>query len=221
MRPLTPVPPLRGPGDQRASSGRVRAVAAVGALGLAAPAAYTVQPGDTLSEVARDHGVSVSELASINGIDDPDRILAGASLALPAPSNVVADRADAGAILEEVALEHGWSPRFVKALAWQESGWQQHRVSPAGAIGIMQVMPDTGRFVSQHLVGRDLDLDDPEDNVLAGVTFLQYVWELTGGDVEMTLAGYYQGLASVRHNGMYPSTERYIDNVLALRDRFR
>jgi soluble lytic murein transglycosylase-like protein len=193
--------------------------------GGAASADYEVRRGDTLSAIARQHGTSVAALAELNGLSDPNRILAGQRLDLPsqaAPASPAApDRAQAGAIIERVATAHGWSPAFVKALAWQESGWQQDRVSSAGAIGIMQVMPDTGRFVSRNLAGRNLDLNDPEDNVLAGVLFLQYVWELTDRDVEMTLAGYYQGLASVRHNGMYESTERYIANVLALRDRFR
>jgi N-acetylmuramoyl-L-alanine amidase len=69
----------------------------------------------------------------------------------------------------------------------------------------MQVMPATGDFISEHLVGRRLDLHDPRDNVIAGVAFLQYLWELTDGDVRQTLAGYYQGLRSVRQNGMYPT----------------
>jgi N-acetylmuramoyl-L-alanine amidase len=87
-------------------------------------------------------------------------------------------------------------------------------------VGIMQVMPGTGEFVSRELAGRDLDLEDPRDNVEAGVLFLQYLWELTDGDAEQTLAGYYQGLRSVAENGRYDDTERYIANVLALRDRF-
>ena len=82
-------------------------------------------------------------------------------------------------------------------------------------------MPATGDFISRNLVGRDLDLHDPRDNVIAGVAFLQHLWELTDGDVERTLAGYYQGLLSVRVNGMYPSTVSYVANVLALRERFR
>jgi N-acetylmuramoyl-L-alanine amidase len=137
------------------------------------------------------------------------------------PDAAAAARAEAGAIIHRVARANGWSPAFVKALAWQESGWQQDVVSSAGAVGIMQVMPETGEFVSRHLVGRSLDLDDPEDNVVAGVAFLQYLWELTDGDPELTLAGYYQGLRSVREVGMHDHTERYIANVLALRERFR
>ena len=225
MRPLTPVPPMHAACDAGVA-GRVRVTAALGALSLAAPAAYTVQPGDTLSEIARDHGVTTATLAEANGIDDPDRLLAGAELNLPEPpageaaSSATSEAASAEALLAEVASRHGWSPRFVKALAWQESGWNQDVVSDAGAVGIMQVLPGTGEFVSRQLAGRELDLADPRDNVEAGVLFLQYLWELTDGDVELTLAGYYQGLRSVAEHGMYDDTERYIANVLALRDRF-
>ncbi|MCU1487561.1 MAG: putative lysozyme [Actinomycetia bacterium] len=56
---------------------------AVLALGLGASAAYTVKPGDTLSGIASRLGVSAAELARANGITDPDRVVAGRSLALP------------------------------------------------------------------------------------------------------------------------------------------
>lgn len=232
MRPLTPVPPLPPRRDLLPTESRVRsraatglrAAATLGAVGLAAPAAYTVQPGDTLSEIARDHGTSVAAVAEANGIDDPDHILDGARLEIPAPSTAASagppSDSEIGALLREVATTNGWSPRFVQALAWQESGWDQSRVSSTGAVGVMQVQPGTGEFVSRELVGRDLDLEDPRDNIEAGVAFLQYLWELTDGDVEQTLAGYYQGLRSVAANGRYDDTERYIANVLALRDRF-
>jgi N-acetylmuramoyl-L-alanine amidase len=192
--------------------------------GTSATTVIQVRPGDTLSALAHQHGTTVGALVAANQLPDPGRIRAGQQLQLPAAPTataVPADRAAVGQLIEQVARERGWSPALVKALAWQESGWTQQAVSSAGAIGIMQVMPDTGRFVSRELVGRDLDLRDPHDNVVAGVAFLQHLWELTDGDVELTLAGYYQGLRSVREQGMYPDTERYIANVLALRDRFR
>jgi N-acetylmuramoyl-L-alanine amidase len=185
-------------------------------------ATYVVQPGDTLTAIARQHDTSVDELVAANELPDPDHLRIGQQLQLPtAPTEVGESQEAVARLIEQVAREHGWSPAFVKALAWQESGWQQQARSSVGAVGIMQVMPATGRFVSDELAGRDLDLTDPYDNVVAGVTFLQHLWELTDGDVEQTLAGYYQGLRSVRENGRYDDTERYIANVLALRDRFR
>ncbi|MBW3618974.1 MAG: LysM peptidoglycan-binding domain-containing protein [Actinobacteria bacterium] len=198
-------------------------------------ARYRVRAGDALSRIARDAGVSVGALQRANGITDADRIQVGQVLRIPgatapaAPTSAgepggppagAARRPEAGRVITVVARRYGWNPAFVKALAWQESGWQMGRVSSTGAVGIMQVMPGTGDFVSQELVGRRLELRDPVDNVTAGVVFLDHLWDLTDGDVEQTLAGYYQGLASVRRNGRYPSTDAYIANVLALRSRF-
>lgn len=193
------------------------------ALLCSAGAGYEVRSGDTLSGIAKRHGTTVEQLAATNRIRNLNYIRTGDRLTLPStriPASA-AGRAEVGRMIEQVARARGWSPAFVKALAWQESGWDNRQVSSAGAIGIMQVMPGTGDFIGRRLLGRTVDLNDPRDNVIAGVTFLQYLWELTDGDAERTLAGYYQGLRSVRENGMYPSTERYIANVLALRERFR
>lgn len=253
----------------------LRCLLVLAAMLLAGTASYTVQPGDTLSEIAARLGASVSALAAANGIENPhhivdgtllqvpgaasgagthhvalgetlsgiaarhgvptatlatengmavgDLLLAGRTLRIPggsAPSVVrAAGRAEVGALLERTAAAYGLDPAMVQAVAWQESGWKQNVVSDAGAVGIMQVLPSTGRWVSDALVGRPLDLNDPEDNVEAGVAFLVYLGRQTGDD-RTTLAGYYQGLRSLRVNGPYTDTERYIDNVLALRARF-
>ena len=207
-------------------------IAVLALLSTASSSTYTVVPGDTVSEIAQAEGTTVHELVTTNGLLDPDRLRAGRTLTIPGPGDgasagagatAPAGRGDPGveALIERTASERGWSPAFVKALAWQESGWSQDRVSHAGAVGIMQVMPATGDFISSQLVGRELDLHDPEDNVIAGVAYLQHLWERTDGDAEWTLASYYQGYRSVQLNGRYIDTERYIANVLALRERFR
>lgn len=288
---LLPRRPRRRRADARTTGDRTTSsIAAVLALALAATATYTIRPGDTLSAIAASNGTSVRDLVDLNGITDPDRIIAGSRLQLPtspsgggtaasvgthtvasgehltgiataygisvqvlADDNGVSDRnliregqrlavpgagataaatstpsapsgsasqAQAGALIEQTARAHGWNPAFVKAIAWQESGWNNNMVSSAGAIGIMQVLPATGQWVSTYLAGRTLDLADPADNVLAGVLFLDYLHRMTGGDVRLILGGYYQGLRSMRDNGVYGQTERYIDNVMALRERF-
>lgn len=196
--------------------------------------AHVVSRGETLSGIAVRYGVAVRSLARLNGLRDADVLIAGRRLRLPGaarPSETSSSAASDGAVsgetptdieavLEHTAQRYGWNPAFVKALAWQESGWSNGVVSSVGARGVMQVLPSTSRFVAAELVGRPLNLSDPRDNVEAGVAFLDYLHRLTGGDAEMVLAGYYQGLESVRENGMYPSTRRYIDNVFALRARF-
>jgi LysM repeat protein len=192
---------------------------------------HTVARGDTMSGIAIRYGVRSVDIASANGIADRNLIRIGQRLTIPGDGRTVItaagsppsgslSRAEVGALIERTAREHGWNPAFVKALAWQESGWNNNVVSSSGARGIMQIMPDTGRFISERLAGRTLDIGDPADNVLAGVLFLDHLHRLTGGDRDMILAGYYQGLGSVQRNGMYPSTRTYIANVVALRARF-
>ncbi len=194
--------------------------------GSAGGGARTVHRGETLWGIARDAGVSVRALASANGLPADARLRAGQRLTVPGgsaaatPRGLASGRAEIGELLATTARRYGWNPAFIQAVAWQESGWNPRVVSPDGARGVMQVLPSTGRFVSRSLVGRPLDLDDPADNIEAGVAFLDYLHGLTGGDATRTLQGYYQGLRSVRINGPYDDTDRYVANILALRERF-
>lgn len=195
----------------------------------AAPASgdvvHTVAAGETVMVLATRYGSSVGAITRANSLSSPNFIRSGQRLTIPGGGAGThragaGSRAEVGALLDATARRYGMNPRFVKAVAWQESGWNPQVVSGANAVGVMQVLPSTGRFVSTHVVGRSLDLNDPADNIEAGVAFLRYVYRLSGGDVDMTLAGYYQGLRSVRTNGMYDDTRRYIANVKALRERF-
>ena len=116
------------------------------------------------------------------------------------------------------ARRHGVEPNLALAISWQESGWQQRRISSAGAIGAMQVMPATGRWMSLT-VGRRLNLYGLGDNVTAGVRLIDV---LRGETSERrAVAAYYQGLGAVQRHGLYPSTKVYVRDVLALRHRLR
>ena len=193
---------------------------------------HVVRPGETLMHISIRYGVKMSVIAAANGMSSLNLVYAGQRLRIPGKSasstvsttspNVgpTVARADVGVMLERTARQYGFHPRFVKALAFQESGWNQAARSSVGAIGVMQVLPSTGEWLSRYVVGRPLNLHNTQDNITAGVAFMKYLWNLTGGSPEMTLAGYYQGLGSVRANGMYDSTRRYIANVMALRARF-
>jgi soluble lytic murein transglycosylase-like protein len=117
-------------------------------------------------------------------------------------------------LIVSTSKRYGVDPELALAVSWQESGWKQRVVSPANAIGAMQVIPSTGRFASR-LVGRELDLLKPRDNVTAGVVLLS---RLTGAaKLDIAVAGYYQGLGGVKKNGMYPDTKLYVKNVLRIK----
>jgi soluble lytic murein transglycosylase-like protein len=116
------------------------------------------------------------------------------------------------------AKKYGLDPALALAIGWQESGFQQHEVSPADAIGIMQVVPSTGDYISTYLVHRKLDLLDPADNVTAGVALLKAL--TSAAPVDKAVAGYYQGLESVLAQGMFSDTKAYVASVLGLRTGF-
>jgi LysM repeat protein len=122
-------------------------------------------------------------------------------------------------LIYRTAKRVGVDPSLVLAVAYQESGFQQRVVSPVDAIGVMQVLPSTGRVLSDGY-GRRLNLLRTEDNVLAGALLLKQLVRATGR-ADLALAGYYQGLGSVHAHGMLPQTHAYIRNVTYLRARFR
>ena len=130
----------------------------------------------------------------------------------------VPTRDQAKAMIVATAKKHGVDPALALAIGYQESGWNQRQVSVANAIGIMQVIPASGDWASS-MVGRELNLLDAQDNVTAGVVILRALQRATS-DEETAIAGYYQGLTSVRTKGMYSDTRSYVRNIQALRARF-
>lgn len=121
-------------------------------------------------------------------------------------------------LVRGTARRFGVDPALAVAVAVQESGLDQRRVSSANAIGVMQIVPSSGRWASA-LVGRHLDLLDTHDNVVAGVAILSAL--RAKAPEEVAVAAYYQGLGSVRAHGLYGDTRRYVADVLALRRQFR
>jgi hypothetical protein len=122
--------------------------------------------------------------------------------------------------LIKAAHKWGWDPYLIMALAWQESGWRQDEVSYVGAIGVMQIMPDTAAELDDWLFQRGLDpWNDVWDNIDSGVAFLTCLYQETG-DVELAVGAYYQGLGSVQRDGFFPDTRAYVDNILYMRDLF-
>lgn len=191
---------------------------------------YVVQPGDALSIIARDHGVSLDALMAANGITNPHRVRAGATLMIPGqaasvslPAAIANDpvRRSYVPLFQEWAGRNGIDPNLLMGLAWQESGWNNDAVSSVGAVGIGQLMPGTSVWVAERFIGRpDLDPAVPEDNIRISARYLRYLLDRSGGDVEIALAGYFQGPNSVNRDGVLDISEGYVANVLELSRRF-
>jgi LysM repeat protein len=209
---------------------------------------YVVRPGDGLIRVARTLHTTPARLVAVNHLRGTTLFL-GQTLRYPVvvrvtsarqggsttvvPGSVSRSAAVHRSLLRARALpskaavrqmirlaarRHHVPESLALALAYQESGFQQRVVSPVDAIGAMQVLPSTGRSLGQ-LHGRTYDLLKASDNVEAGVTLIADLLRATGS-VDMTLAGYYQGLGSISRIGLLPQTRQYVRNIGLLRHRF-
>lgn len=115
------------------------------------------------------------------------------------------------------ASSMGVDPSLALAHAQIESGFDATAVSPANAIGTMQVIPSSGEWASQ-LVGRDLNIMDPQDNITAGVAIIRHLQSGDPGDIG--IAGYYQGAGGVAKYGMYDDTKDYVKKINEAKSRY-
>jgi N-acetylmuramoyl-L-alanine amidase len=205
---------------------------------------YVVQRGDTLSALAARMGVTVDALAAANGLDPSGLLISGTALhavgggmssAAPATTEMVSTSTSPSsgggaeptaemvspATVGSIAASEGVPESLAEAVGYQESGFNNGMVSHTGAVGVMQIMPSTWDWIGQHLAGPPpLSTSSASDNVRAGSLLLHSLLSDTGGNAEMAIAGYYQGLGSVQAHGMYSDTRAYVNNVMALQQRF-
>lgn len=137
--------------------------------------------------------------------DDGARSLLPQAPAAPAAPQAV-DQA-----IQDAAARHAVSAPLAQAVAWQESRFHQEAVSPKGAVGVMQLMPDTARTLG-------VDAADLKGNVEGGVTYLSQLLRRFEGDLPRTLAAYNAGPEAVmRYGGVppYAETQAYVRAILA------
>ncbi len=125
------------------------------------------------------------------------------------------DRDTVRAEIDHWAVWYGVDPQLARALAWMESGFQQDVVSSAGAVGVMQLLPETWVWVDTLLLG-EITPRNYVGNVRAGVRYLRWQLDQFGGDVRLALAGYYQGARAVRERGLFDDTKQYVSVILQL-----
>ncbi len=201
---------------------------------------HLVVIGETLSGIAAANGLTTAALAAANGLTPTSFVIAGTRLTVPAatagtgPAQAGAGQVQAGVPnapmptpvrlsgteIGQIAADNGVAPSLAKAVAWQESGFNNAVLSSANARGIMQIIPTTWQFIQSNLTPSPLDPQSPVDNVRAGSLLLRHLLANSGGDPTIALAGYYQGADSVRRIGLLPETQHYVANVLALRSQY-
>jgi soluble lytic murein transglycosylase-like protein len=117
------------------------------------------------------------------------------------------------AAIEKAAAAHNVDPNLVRAVIKVESNFNPNAVSRKGAMGLMQLMPQTARQL------KVTNPFDPEQNVDAGVRHLKQLMESYGGDVKLSLAAYNAGQGSVARSGGIPhfaETRNYVKRITNL-----
>jgi soluble lytic murein transglycosylase-like protein len=120
---------------------------------------------------------------------------------------------DIEAAIDLAASRHNVDPNLVRAVIKVESNFNPNAVSRKGAMGLMQLMPQTARQL------RVANPFDPQQNVDAGVRHLKQLMESYGGDVKLTLAAYNAGPGAVARSAGVPhfaETRNYVKRITQL-----
>ena len=114
--------------------------------------------------------------------------------------------------IQEAAAKYGLDSRLVAAVAQAESSGNQNEVSEAGAVGVMQLMPDTAAALGVNPY-------DEKQNIEGGAHSLKQMLDTFGGDVKKAVAAYNAGPQAVKdYKGVppYAETQNYVNKVLDL-----
>jgi hypothetical protein len=122
-------------------------------------------------------------------------------------------RSNFDSIIRRVALCHGVDPGLVRGIIHVESQYNPLALSPKGAMGLMQLMPETASLLGVH------DPWDPNENIAGGTKFISYLIKRYNGDLSMALAAYNAGPGAVdQYHGIppYQETQDYVRSVLSI-----
>jgi hypothetical protein len=164
--------------------------------------------GGSLILTLRQGGDIICDPSAITRIE-PDEVPYPEPEPVGGPDRTPAPLTPYGEIIDRVAAEHGVSARLVNAVIQVESGYQERARSRKGAMGLMQLMPETAR---QYAVA---DPYEPSRNIEAGIKHLKFL--LARFELPLALAAYNAGEAAVRRFGgvpPYPETRNYVARVL-------
>jgi soluble lytic murein transglycosylase-like protein len=114
------------------------------------------------------------------------------------------------AAVHRIAEEHSLPPELLHSVIQVESDYNPYAVSSKGAMGLMQLIPETARRFGVS------DAFDAVDNIQGGARYLKYLLELYKGDYPRALAAYNAGEKAVeKYNGVppYAETQNYVSQV--------
>jgi len=122
-------------------------------------------------------------------------------------------------LINQAANRHRVDAKLVHAVIQTESAYNSDAISSAGAVGLMQLMPDTARRFGVT------NRNDPNQNVNGGTRYLRHLIDMFNPNLDLAVAAYNAGEnAVIKYNNSippYPETQNYVKQVLALYNRQR
>ncbi len=120
--------------------------------------------------------------------------------------------------LASCARHYGIPINFARAVVEQESGWNSCAVSSKGAVGLMQLMPETARRLGVR------NRCDPRENIWGGIRYLAWLNRRFHGDLRLVAAAYYTGERTIDRHGLAysnPDVVAYVSNIRWMVERQR
>ncbi len=115
-------------------------------------------------------------------------------------------------IIRRYSQLYGVDAELVKLIIEKESKFNPRAVSRSGAIGLMQLMPETARLMGVK------DPFNPKENIEGGIKYLRSLFSIFGNNLELVLAAYHAGPGVVKRAGGVPNipeTKAYVDYILS------
>lgn len=164
----------------------------------------------TYVKLVKDESVNFNDVLTAE-VDQTNYSNIGSPDAIGSVKEKINYKGDFNEIIDITSKKYNISSSIIKAVIKAESNFNPRVVSSAGAMGLMQLMPDTARALGVN------DTFDPVENIEGGVKYLKDMLNKFGGNLELALAAYNAGPGNVvKYGGIPPfkETQNYVAKIM-------